>query len=123
MLHAVCDALLGAAGLDDIGERFPDTDPGYKDADSAGLLRKVYGLVKRKGYIVANIDTVVIAEKPKLSPFKKDIRQRIAKILNIEKDKIGVKAKTNERLGAIGGGGAIAAYAVALLARGIRGKT
>lgn len=117
LIHAICDALLGAISAGDIGELFPDTDPKYKGADSAELLKKVYELLKGKNYEIDNIDSVIIAQEPKLTPFKKEMRRKIAQILKIEEDRIGVKAKTNEGLGEIGKGAAIAAYAVALLKR------
>ena len=115
VLHAISDALLGAASGGDIGELFPDTDPRYKDIKSAELLEKVYVLIKDKGYIINNIDTIIIAEEPKLTCFKKQIQQNIARLLNIPADRVGVKAKTNEGLGDIGKKEAIASYAAVLL--------
>lgn len=115
VLHAISDALLGAASKGDIGELFPDTDPKYKDVKSAELLEKVYALIKDKGYVINNIDTIIIAEEPKFTPFKKQIQQNIARLLNIPADRVGVKAKTNEGLGGIGKKGAIASYAAVLL--------
>ena len=115
LLHAVIDALLGAAALGDIGEFFPDTDKKYKDASSAALLEKAAGLIKQKGYSINNIDAVIVLERPKLAGFKKKMAENVARILNIPKNKVNVKAKTNEGLGWIGKGKAIAAYAVAAL--------
>lgn len=118
LLHAVCDALLGAAGEQDIGELFPDTDPRYRGIDSRELLRSVAKMLSEKGFSIDNIDTVVIAQEPPLAPFKKQIRQEISRVLNIGEERIGIKAKTNEHLGEIGRKEAIAAYAVALVSKG-----
>ncbi len=115
LLHAIMDALLGAVSAGDIGEHFPDTDPNNKDIDSAILLKKAYDLVKKKGYVVNNIDTVIVAQEPALMPFKKKMQQRIAKILNLKEDAVNIKAKTNEGLGEIGKREAIASYAVVLV--------
>lgn len=115
LIHAVCDALLGAMGLGDIGEHFPDTDPKYHNIASSELLKKVNDLVKNKGFVINNIDTVVIAQEPKLVPFKKHIRQNLASILTIEEERINVKAKTSEGIGQIGQKEAIACYAIASL--------
>lgn len=118
LLHAVCDALLGAMGEEDIGEHFPDTDPKYLNINSSQLLKMVSRLVREKSFQVANIDTVVIAEEPKLTPFKKQIQERIADMLGIDKNCVGIKAKTNEGLGAVGSKEAIAVYATVLLSKG-----
>jgi len=115
LLHAIIDAILGAAGLGDIGKHFPDTDKKYKDISSAILLERVDKIIKGKGYLINNIDTVIILEKPKLGGLKEKMAERIAAILNISKDKVNVKAKTNEGLDSTGKGQAIAAYAVAVL--------
>jgi 2-C-methyl-D-erythritol 2,4-cyclodiphosphate synthase len=115
LLHAVCDALLGAAGEPDIGENFPDTDPAYHNVSSLELLKKVGALIKDKGFTIANIDTVVLAQEPALSPFKKQMRQKIAATLKIKEDCFNIKAKTNEGLGSVGQGEAIACYAVAIV--------
>ena len=112
LLHAICDALLGAAGEGDIGEHFPDTDPRYQDVSSADLLKVVHNLIKEKGFVVNNIDTVVVAQEPKLLPFKKQIREKIAQILNITQDCVSIKAKTSEGIGEIGKKEAIVSYAV-----------
>lgn len=118
LLHAVCDAMLGAACLGDIGQHFPNTDPAYKDASSVELLKKVDVLLKQKGFTIDNIDTVIIAEQPNLASLKKKIASQIAGFLGIDITKVEVKAKTNEGLGEIGRGEAIAAYAVASLKKG-----
>jgi len=118
LLHAICDALLGAAGEGDIGEHFPDTDPKYHNVDSAKLLEIVNELIRDKGFLISNIDIVVIAQEPSLAPFKKQIKRRIAEILKSAEDCINIKAKTNEGLGALGRKEAIACYAVAALSKG-----
>lgn len=115
LLHAICDAMLGALSLGDIGEHFPDTDPKYHNASSEGLLKNVVKLVEEKGYFISNIDTVIIAQEPHLAPFKKNILEKIAEILNLEPECISVKAKTNEGIGEIGKKEAIASYAVVML--------
>ena len=116
LLHAVCDALLGAAGLDDIGKHFPDTDPKYKGISSLKLLKKTGELISSEGYRIINIDSTLIAEEPKIAPFKKAMVNKIAGALGINKKDINIKATTNEGIGDIGQKKAIAAYAVALLA-------
>lgn len=116
VLHAVIDALLGAAGLPDIGEMFPDTDPTYRNADSKNLLRDAMEKVREKGFLVCNLDLVVHAESPKLSTYKRRIAETIAAILGVEADTISVKAKTEEGLGPIGNGDAMGCTAVVLLA-------
>lgn len=118
LLHAVCDALLGASGLGDIGEHFPDTDPKYAGISSAELLKEVVARVKAKGFSIGNVDTVVIAEEPKLLPYKSKIRRRIAEILGIAEDCVNIKAKTNEGLDEVGAKNALASYAVAILVKG-----
>ncbi|KPK97055.1 MAG: 2-C-methyl-D-erythritol 2,4-cyclodiphosphate synthase [Omnitrophica WOR_2 bacterium SM23_72] len=117
LIHAVCDALLGAMGDKDIGEHFPDTDPKYHNISSVELLKSVVALVQAKNYRIGNIDTVVVAQEPTLSPFKNQIKKNLAQILGISQDEVNVKAKTNEGLGAIGRAEAIACYAVASLFR------
>lgn len=114
--HALCDALLGAMGESDIGELFPDTDPKYSGIDSTGLLKLVCGLLKEKNLKINNVDVVVIAEEPRLSPFKKRMRERLASVLEIDETGVNIKAKTNEGLGETGAKLAISCYAVALLA-------
>lgn len=117
VLHAVCDALLGAAGLGDIGELFPDSDPTYKDADSRGLLADVLERVRSAGYSVGNVDVIVHAQRPKLTEHKPRIKASLATLLELPPDAVGVKATTNEGLGAIGRGEALACWATVLLER------
>jgi 2-C-methyl-D-erythritol 2,4-cyclodiphosphate synthase len=111
LLHAICDALLGAAGKGDIGEHFPDTDPEYKDISSLVLLEKVKGLINE--YRINNIDSVIIAQEPKLASYLEKMKENIAKVLEI--DKINIKATTTEKLGPMGRGEGIAAYAMVSL--------
>ena len=115
LLHAVCDALLGAAGLGDIGEHFPDTDPAYANADSRVLLRRVFEAIADR-WTVVNVDATVIAQAPKLGHYKKIMAANIAADLRIVPALVNVKAKTTERLGFTGRGEGIAAEAVVLLA-------
>lgn len=115
--HAVADALLGAAGLRDIGHFFPDTDPACKDMDSQEILKRAQKEIAVLGYTIANIDCTVIAEAPKLAVYQKLMKEKIAEALQIEVSHIGIKATTNEGTGAIGAREAIAAYAVCLLVR------
>ncbi len=114
-LHALCDALLGAAALRDIGFHFPDTDPAYKGADSRVLLRRVVGLLAENGYSIGNVDITIIAQKPKLLPFIPQMQATVAADLNIPSDRVSVKATTTERLGFTGRGEGIAASASALI--------
>ena len=114
LLHAICDALLGAAGLGDIGRHFPDSDPKWKDAVSTELLKYILELVRMNGYSVAWVDTTIIAERPKIEPFIDAIRESLSKT-GIPPGNINIKAKTNEGMGFIGRGEGIAAYAVCLL--------
>jgi 2-C-methyl-D-erythritol 2,4-cyclodiphosphate synthase len=113
LLHALCDALLGAIALGDIGEHFPDTDPQYQDISSVELLRRVADLVKDKGFNIHNLDTIVIAQEPNLSSFKNKIKEKIAQILKINPAQVNIKAKTNNGLGDIGAKDAIASFAMA----------
>lgn len=115
LIHAIIDALLGAAAFGDIGTLFPDTDPKYKDADSAELLRRAYMRISEAGYSIGNIDSTVIAQAPKLAPYIEEMRENIAKVLNISADCINIKATTEEKLGFTGAGEGIAAHAVVLL--------
>jgi len=115
LLHAIVDALLGAAGLGDLGQHFPPADPQWKDASSLDLLARTLALVREAGFDVENIDATVIAERPKLAPHIPAMRQHIAEALGIAAGRVNVKATTNEGLGAIGRGEGIAAMAVALL--------
>ena len=115
LLHAVSDALLGAAGLGDIGKHFPDTDPAYKGADSLQLLEIVGEKVAEKGYRVSNVDVTMIAQAPKLRPHIEAMERNIAGALNIDADRVNVKATTEERLGFTGEGLGMACHAVCLL--------
>jgi 2-C-methyl-D-erythritol 2,4-cyclodiphosphate synthase len=117
LIHAICDALLGAIAEKDIGELFPDSDPRYKGISSSQLLSRVLELVRKKGYQISNIDTVIVAEEPKFSPFKESIRESLSRIMNIDKDRVSVKAKTNEGLGEVGGKEGIACYATVLITK------
>jgi 2-C-methyl-D-erythritol 2,4-cyclodiphosphate synthase len=117
LLHALGDALLGAASLGDLGSHFPPGEQAWKDADSSHLLRLIMGLVGRAGWTVVNCDLTLLAEAPRLKPYREAICARIAGILGIEAGAVGLKATTNEGLGAIGRGEGIAAMAVVLLAR------
>lgn len=112
LLHAIMDALLGAASLGDIGLHFPDQDPSYEGADSMMLLRKVGGMLTNKGYVINNIDATIIAQKPKLRPYISQMQENIAKNLGLPRDRINVKATTEERLGFTGRGEGISAQAV-----------
>ena len=115
LLHAIMDALLGAAALGDIGKHFPPSDPKYAGADSLELLKQVNELIAEKGYSVSNIDSTVIAERPKLLPYILTMRENIAKTLNVSVDCVSVKATTEEKLGFTGSGEGIASHAVALI--------
>jgi 2-C-methyl-D-erythritol 2,4-cyclodiphosphate synthase len=117
MLHALMDALLGAAGLGDIGQHFPDTDPAYRGADSALLLEAVMASVRARGWAVVNADVCLIGERPKIGPHREAMRQRIAPILGIPPADLNVKATTTEKLGFTGRGEGLAAQAVVLLKR------
>jgi len=117
LLHAITDALLGAAGLGDIGTLFPDTDPQWKDADSADLLAKALEAVQQKRWNVENLDCTIFAEKPKLASYKPQIEQRLAQLLQTTVDAVNVKAKTGETVGPVGRQEAIAADAIVLLVR------
>ncbi|MBY6038486.1 2-C-methyl-D-erythritol 2,4-cyclodiphosphate synthase [Fictibacillus nanhaiensis] len=115
LLHAITDALLGAAGEGDIGKHFPDTDPAYKGADSKRLLLDSWKLVEKKGYRLGNIDCTIIAQKPKMLPYIEEMRAVIARIFEVSPDQINVKATTTERLGFPGREEGIAAQAVVLI--------
>ena len=117
LIHAVCDALLGAAGLKDIGTYFPDTDNTWKNADSTMLLSKVVELVTERGWRVNNLDCTLILEKPKMKPHVDQIINRLAELLRVESNRIAVKAKTNEKMGFTGAGEGIAAVAAVSLAK------
>ena len=115
LTHAIIDALLGAAGLNDIGSHFPSEDESYRDISSLVLLGKANELIMKKGFKIGNIDATVVAQQPKLAPFIDDIRVRLSQALGIEKERLMVKATTTEGLGFAGRGEGIAAYAVVLL--------
>ena len=115
LLHAICDALLGAAALGDIGKHFPDTDPQYKGISSIKLLAHVGRLLKENGYSVGNIDSTIVAQRPKMAPHIGQMRQNIADALGIEVDRVSVKATTTEHLGFEGREEGISAQAVALI--------
>jgi len=115
LLHAITDALLGAAGLGDIGRHFPDSDPAYKDADSRALLRSAAASVRKAGFTVANVDATIIAQAPRMAPHLAQMAANVAADLEIAPEQVNVKAKTTEHLGFIGRGEGIAAEAVALL--------
>lgn len=117
LLHAICDALIGAAGLGDIGTHFPDTDPRYQGADSRVLLREVVRLIAAGGFEVSNVDATIIAQAPKMAPHIPSMRNNIAEDLGLTVAHVNVKAKTAEHLGALGRGEGIAAQAVALIVR------
>ena len=123
VLHAVTDALLGAAGLGDIGDAYPDTDPQWKGADSRLFLRETLTRLNRAGWRVVNVDVIVFAQEPRLGPVKDAIRRSLAELLGLGPAEVNVKAKTGERVGAIGRAEAIACQAVALIeAAGTRGE-
>lgn len=115
LLHAICDALLGAAALKDIGFHFPDTSAEYKNIDSKILLKRVVELIKQKGYIINNIDSTICLQKPKISSFIDEMQNTISAILELEPDDVSIKATTTEKLGFVGSEEGISAYAVALL--------
>ena len=115
LLHAICDAFLGAVALGDIGSHFPDTDPKYKGIDSKILLNEVIGLVTNKGYRIGNIDATVALQQPKIRHYIDEMRSAIAKICNIEKDQVSVKATTTEKLGFVGKEKGVSAYATVLI--------
>lgn len=111
LIHAVCDALLGAAGLKDIGTWFPDTDDTYKNADSTQLLAKVVEVIHGKGWVVNNLDCTLVLEKPKMKPYMDEIVLKLSQLLDLSSECIAVKAKTNEKMGFTGAGEGIAAVA------------
>jgi 2-C-methyl-D-erythritol 2,4-cyclodiphosphate synthase len=121
LLHALMDALLGAAGLRDIGHYFPPNDTAYKDADSLKLLEAVVGLLVAEGYRPVNVDMSLLAERPKIGPYVEQMRAKISVVLGLAPRRVGIKATTNEGLGFVGEGLGMAAYAVALL-EDIRGR-
>ncbi|AIQ14699.1 2-C-methyl-D-erythritol 2,4-cyclodiphosphate synthase [Paenibacillus durus] len=115
LLHAISDAILGALGLGDIGRHFPDTDPAFKDADSLKLLEHVWGLAKERGYRLGNIDSTIIAQKPKMAPYIPQMTEIIARALEAEPSQVNVKATTTEQLGFTGRGEGIAAQSIVCL--------
>lgn len=117
LLHALTDALLGAGGLGDIGERFPNTEPRWADADSALFLNDAVSAIHKAGWNIANIDCTLFAERPRLTPYKPAIRQRLAELLEIDENLVNVKAKSGEQVGPVGREEAISADAIVLLVR------
>ena len=117
LTHAVMDALLGAAALGDVGRHFPDSDPAYAGASSLALLREVGALLRSAGYAVVNIDATILAQAPKLAPYREQMRQNLARALALDVARVSVKATTEEGLGFTGAGEGIAAHAVALIER------
>jgi 2-C-methyl-D-erythritol 2,4-cyclodiphosphate synthase len=115
LLHALCDALLGAAGLGDIGEHFPDRDPKWRGADSARFVAEVLALLAARGLAVENADLTLLSEAPRIAPHRAAIRARIAALLGVDTARVNVKATTSERLGFLGRGEGLAAHAVVLL--------
>jgi 2-C-methyl-D-erythritol 2,4-cyclodiphosphate synthase len=115
LLHAICDAILGAAGFEDIGHQFPDTDPQYKNIDSRLLLKRSFDLIKKSGYHIINIDSTVCLEKPKIAPFIPEMKATISEILETVPENISIKATTTEKLGFIGKEEGAVAIAIALL--------
>ena len=115
LIHAICDALLGAANLRDIGYHFSDKDPAYKGIDSKILLKKVVKLVQEKGYSIGNIDSTVALEAPKVNPRIEEMKKTLSKIMNIDLDDISIKATTSEKMSFVGKGNGIAAYASVLI--------
>jgi 2-C-methyl-D-erythritol 2,4-cyclodiphosphate synthase len=116
LLHAICDALLGAAGLGDIGGHFPDTDPAYRDIDSMKLLQSTYAMVREEGWRLVNIDATIFAQAPKMAPYRRRMAANIARALGADQTRINIKATTTEGLGLIGRGEGIAAAGAVLLA-------
>lgn len=117
LIHALCDALLGALAAGDIGEHFPDNDPKYQGIASSRLLKTVKELLDKSGYKINNLDVIIIAQEPTLTPFKKQMKEKICALLGIRQDILNIKAKTNEGLGAVGQAEAIACFATASLVK------
>jgi 2-C-methyl-D-erythritol 2,4-cyclodiphosphate synthase len=117
LAHAIMDALLGAAGLEDIGHHFPDSDPAFQGADSLGLLTTVAILVRNAGWEVANVDAVVVCEEPRIAPYRQEMRGRLARAMGVEPEQVGVRGTTTEGLGFTGRREGISAQAVALVER------
>lgn len=118
LIHAICDAMLGAVGLRDIGSQFPDTDPAYKNIDSRILLKRTNQLIKDNGYQIGNIDSTIVLQSPKIGSAIPEMVVALAEVLSIEPDQISVKAKTSEKLGFIGREEGVSAYAVVLITKG-----
>ncbi len=116
LVHAICDAILGAIGEGDIGKHFPDTDPKYRDISSIGLLQEVKKIAKEKRFSIGNVDTILVMDEPKIEPFRKDMKEIIAKALSVGPGQVNIKATTSEGVGTIGRGEAVAAHAIVLLA-------
>lgn len=117
LLHAVCDALLGAVALGDIGQHFPDTDQAWKGADSKELLKAVVGKITERGWTVGNVDCTLVLERPKIMPHVAAMRAAMAPLLNVAEDAVSIKATTNEKMGFVGREEGVCAYAVALIQR------
>jgi 2-C-methyl-D-erythritol 2,4-cyclodiphosphate synthase len=115
LLHAICDAILGAMAMGDIGKYFPDTSPDFKDADSSALLKQVYKLVSEKGYSIGNVDSVVTMQAPKIAPFISQMQKKISDILETETKNVSIKATTTEKLGFVGRQEGVSAFATVLL--------
>ena len=120
LLHALADAVLGAAGLGDLGDHFPPADPKWKDADSRALLGKALEAARAAGFSPVNADCIVVLEEPRLGPFKASLRKSVATCMGLPEADVNVKAKTGEGLGPVGAGEAVEAHAVVLMAKGIR---
>lgn len=117
LIHAICDALLGASNMRDIGYHFPDTDPAYKDIDSSILLCETFRMITQQNWTIENIDCTIVIQQPKISPYVPQIQQTLANYLSLDTDCIGIKAKTSEKLGFIGREEGISAYAITLLSK------
>ena len=115
LIHAIMDAMLGALALGDIGQHFPDNDNQYKDIDSSLLLEKVATLIKNRGYRIVNLDSIIVLQNPKVKPYIESMREKISKILQIEKEQVSVKATTEEKLGFTGDESGVKSYCVVLL--------
>ena len=112
LTHAIMDSILGALGLGDIGKHFPDTDAEYKDISSLILLKRVYDIMKEENYTIGNIDAIIVAQRPKMAPYIEDMKEKIAGVLNVPKEKINIKATTTEMLGFVGKEEGLAAYSI-----------
>jgi 2-C-methyl-D-erythritol 2,4-cyclodiphosphate synthase len=115
LIHAVCNALLGALGKGDLGTHYPNTDPRYRNYSSTRFLEEVSGFVRKEGYRIANIDSVIVAQEPRLSPFMEKMREHLSKVLGLDQSQVGIKAATPEGVGALGAGQGISAQAVCLI--------